>query len=285
MTALNTVETRYLIAEMESDGHTPVSFKCSDGEVYFVKYLSGKSYDKREITCLVFEMLCTAILQELKIPVPDQSLVKISGESLDSKRLKVNKRTLKPGVIGWGSKEIKYSDIVSEFACIQSRDDFNRYLNPEDLIRIAIFDLWIDNSDRHEKNYNLLTVKHGSQIQIIPIDHAFAFGGLNGMHIFNETHLPDSHNKLITSPYFHSFMAFISVKERIKIAKSFLTLLTNFDIIQLADEVFKNIPPTWEIDFQLKKRIVAFLQSESRMNEIKKICTLQMHKNFRRTKQ
>jgi hypothetical protein len=40
--------------------------------------------------------------------------------------------------------------------------------------------------DRHSENYNLLTRLADNKLRFYAIDHAFCFGGLNGMNTFNE---------------------------------------------------------------------------------------------------
>ena len=89
---MDKVESKILIEELETDGHSPMKFICSNGLMYFVKYRSGKSLDKNEINCLVFEMICTRLLQQLHIPVPDQALVTINENSYAPGQLKVNKK-------------------------------------------------------------------------------------------------------------------------------------------------------------------------------------------------
>jgi len=173
---LKEVETKILIEELETDGHSPMKFICSDGAVYYVKYRSGKSMDKTEINCLVFEMVCTKLLQRLHIPVPEQALVTINAESYVPGQLKTNKKYIRDGIIAWGSKEITQTDLIKEIEQIQKKKDFNKLLNPDDLIRIAIFDLWVDNADRHSGNYNLLVKMEDGKLAIITIDHAFSFG-------------------------------------------------------------------------------------------------------------
>lgn len=198
------VESKILIEEIDTDGHSPMKFICSDGSIYFAKYRSGKSLNKKEINCLVFEMVCTKLLQELGIPVPEQALITINENSISPGQLKVNKKYIKQGVIAWGSKEILQADLVKEIELIRMKKEFNRLKNPADLIRIAIFDLWVDNADRHQENYNLLLKMEEGKLKIIAIDHAFTFGGLKGMNIFNPSILPTSYKKLIESQYFLS---------------------------------------------------------------------------------
>lgn len=278
------VESIILIKELETDGHSPMQFICSDGSVYYVKYRSGKSLNKTEINCLVFEMICTRLLQRLQIPVPDHALVIINADSYVPGQLITNKRYIRQGVIGWGSKEIEQTDLIKEIEQIQKKTEFNKLLNPDDLIRIAIFDLWVDNADRHSGNYNLLVKLENGKLKIITIDHAFTFGGLKGMNIFNTLSQPSSYRKLMESQYFRAVVKHFTINERLEIANQFLSLISELDIENLANEVFKDIPKEWDIDPQLKKRIIGFLESKQRFTALQQICKQHLQKNFRRKK-
>lgn len=282
---MKTVESKILIEEIDTDGHSPMKFICSDGAIYFAKYRSGKSFDKNEIHCLVFEMLCTALLKRLHIPVPDDALITINEDSYVKGQLKVNKRYVEEGVIAWGSKEIPNTDLVKEIEFLQKKKEFNKIKNPEDLIKIAVFDLWVDNADRHSGNYNLLTEIEGGKIKVITIDHAFAFGGLKGMNIFNATTAPQPHKKIIESQYFRSIVKYFNKAKRIEIGNQFISLLEELDTENIINDVFSDIPHQWQINETLKTRIIGFLTSAQRINAIRQICSQQLQKNLRRKKQ
>jgi hypothetical protein len=281
---LKQVETKILIEELETDGHSPMKFICSDGAVYYVKYRSGKSMDKNEINCLVFEMICTVLLKRLHIPVPDQALVTINTNAIAPGQLKTNKKYIKDGIVAWGSKEIPKADLIKEIEQIQRKKEFNKLGNPEDLIRIAIFDLWVDNADRHSENYNMLLNMEEGKLKITTIDHAFAFGGLKGMLIFNAASLPNTYKKFIVSSYFQSAVKHFNRKQRLEIASQFLSLLQQLDIKNLINDVFAQIPVQWSINQTLKRRVIEFLQSGQRINTLQQICKQTLHKNFRRKK-
>jgi len=276
------VETKILIEELETDGHSPMKFVCSDGNVYFVKYRSGKSFDKNEINCLVFEMVCTRLLQKLNIKVPEQALVTIVENSYTEIQLIANKRYTKAGIIAWGSREINQTDLVKEIEQVQNKKDFNKLINPEDLIRIAIFDIWVDNVDRHSGNYNLLLKMDNGKLNIITIDHAFTFGGLRGMNTFNAISPPSPYKKLIGSQYFRSVVKHFTIQKRLEIANQFLSLINQLDIENLINEVFTEIPINWAINQTLKKRMIDFLQSEQRYRTLQQICKQALQNKFRR---
>ena len=124
----------------------------------------------------------------------------------------------------------------------------------------------------------------GGKLQIITIDHAFTFGGLKGMNIFNAASVPHPYKKLIESQYFRSVVKHFNKFERLEIASQFLSLLLGLDIENLINEVFAQIPPQWGINPTLKKRIIDFLQSKQRITTLQQICKQQLQKNFRRKK-
>lgn len=265
------LESRILIEELQTDGHSPLKFICSDGAVYFVKYRSGKSFDKNEINCLVFEMVCTALLQRLNIPTPEHALITILENSYVPGQITKNKRYVKPGVVALGSKQIERSDMVKEIEVVKKRKEFSKLLNPEDLIRMAIFDLWVDNVDRHSSNYNILTQWQAEKLKYFAIDHAFSFGGLSGMNIFHPATQVNAYRKLIGSQYFCSVTKHFTRLQRLEVAKGFLTLIKQLPIASIIDETFEQIPALWAIGPLLKDRIVAFLQSEQRLLQTEQI--------------
>ncbi len=229
-------------------------------------------------------MICTSLLQRLHIPVPEQALVTVNGNAHASGQLISNKKYTKHGIIAWGSKEIPQTDLIKEIEQIQTKKEFNKLLNPEDLIRIAIFDVWVDNADRHSGNYNLLTKLENGKLKIITIAHAFTFGGLKGMNIFNAASQPDTYKKLAESHYFRSAVKHFNRKQRLHFGSQFLSLISELDIANLINEVFTQIPEQWSIGPLLKKRMVDFLQSPQRITTLQQICKQSLQKNFRRKK-
>lgn len=154
---LQVITTELLLEEIETDGHAPLKFLCSSGDIYYCKYLND--FNKLEINCLAYEVIAHYLLKKLQIPTPEIALIKISDGTLDKSKIKANRR-LKEGNICFGSKEVK---LAQELQAIQdfTKVDFNRLLNPEDVVKIALFDLWVDNTDRgrffeNGINYNTL---------------------------------------------------------------------------------------------------------------------------------
>lgn len=50
--SLANLHSELLLAEMQTDGHAPLKFVCSDGNIYYCKYL--KTMNKEEVNCLAY---------------------------------------------------------------------------------------------------------------------------------------------------------------------------------------------------------------------------------------
>lgn len=108
---------------------------------------------------------------------------------------------------------------------IADKKQFNNLINPQDLVKIAAFDVFVDNTDRgRNENYNMLLQSVDKKSQIVPIDHAFAFGGVHGLRSFNPRWPLSTEEKLVQTPYFQSVVRFFDAKTRLQIASDCLNL-------------------------------------------------------------
>lgn len=277
------VHTQFLLEEKDTDGHSPMYFLCDDGNYYYCKYRT--QFKKEELDCLVYEMICTLLLQKLNIPTPDIALAVIEKDSYDAKKLKANKRYIKPGIICFASREAKNTTLITGIQSVKPKT-IKKIVNIYDLLKIAMFDMWVDNTDRgrgERQNYNLLqqliTIHHTDKNTLthkfrwLAFDHAFAFGGEDNLRIFNETFLPDTSYKLIESQYFNYFKKYFNNTSYEILIENFLSL-QHHEIDTIIQSVFSQIPAEWQIPASLADRISAFLSNKERIKKVKQL-TLQ----------
>lgn len=275
------VNTTFLLEEKPTDGHSPMYFLCDNGENYYCKYRT--QIKREEIDCLAYEIVCTHLLKHLNIPTPEIAFVQITKESLDLTKLKKNKRYSKPGIICFGSKEVPHSDLITGIQTIATKSQLNKFIKPYDLLKIAMFDLWVDNVDRgRNDNYNLLIqgivetsekdgkLKTTYKNQWVAFDNAFTFGGVDRIGIFNETMRPNTYNKLIISSYFKEYKKHLNKNVALNIVENFLSLNPD-EIANIIDNVFQQLPAQWKISRHLKDRIFRFITSPDRIQEVKNI--------------
>lgn len=266
---INLVNTLTLLEEIPTDGHSPMKFLCKDDRVYFCKYRSGFSLNGNEIDFLAYEVICHFLLKHFKIPTPEIALVQLVKDSFEPKDLKLNKKYAKPGLICFGSQEVKGANLITGLELAKNRRDFNRYLNPDDLIRIACFDLWIGNTDRgRDENFNLLSHSYLGKQRILAFDHGFAFHGESGLRTFNPEWPLETQTSLGRTTFYKSIVKHIHTRDRIREAENFVNWMSE-SVESVVNEAFAGLPKSWLTPPNLKNRILDFLENKSRLERIK----------------
>lgn len=268
---IQSVNTELLLEEIETDGHAPLKFLCDNNKIYYCKYLNA--FDRRELNLLAYEVIASHLLNQLSIPTPNVALVNITDGTLNKKKIHFNRR-LKVGNICFGSQEITP---VQELQSIQSfsKYDYNKIINPDDIIKIAIFDLWVNNMDRGRHfvdgvNYNLLLASVYNKQKIYAFDNAFIFGGVDEIGIFNSLSPVSGHNKLVSSPFYKAIIQHVNVDKLKEIVDNFVPLLS-ISYGDLISNVLNQLPEEWSLTPNLENRIDSLLSNKDRITTIRNI--------------
>lgn len=263
------LKTLTLIEEVGTDGHSPLKFQCEDLEVYYAKYRSGISLKAEEIDCLFYEIVCNKLLNALEIPSPQLAIIEIAENSFRKEQLNKHKKFCKVGALYLGSKEIKNADVVQTISPIQNKRSFKQLINPYDLVKIALFDLWVNNCDRgRNENYNLLFQNTNIGIKYYAFDHAFCFGGLAHLRILNANLPFSTADKLYKSSYFRKILPYLDKQKTKIIVDNFISLLPN-EINHIILQAYNDCPETWQIPVSVKERVFDFLTQQSRIDHVK----------------
>lgn len=223
---------------------------------------------KEELDTLVYEVAGSVIFNHFSIPTPEIALVEITEGSFDPKQLPVNRKYTKPGIMAFGSKKVDNSNLYSDILKIETKRDFNKFERHTDLILIALIDLWMDNVDRKEGNYNLLAAQTENKKKVfVPIDNAFAFGGYNSIGIFKPGFPISCQEKLVSSDLFRSFVQFIPVEVRLRTLAHFRQLV-NESLEKALINTLATAPESWKISRNLEQRIFNFLFNAERLNKV-----------------
>lgn len=266
------ISTLFTIREETTDGHAPVVFHCSDGKNYFCKYRINTP--PKEMDFLAFEIVASRLLKQLKIPTPDIAFVRIEENTLNRDIIKKNLR-MQSGIRVFGSKELVPVSLITDLSDLQSKRDFNKLKNPEDIIRISIFDYWVKNSDRGRKlpdneghNFNLLFYVNNKKTEIIAFDHAFIFG--NSYEIGNFAPSPPSsiQDNLSRTPFYRSVIKYIGKERFVSVVDNFITLL-HHDYSEFISQTLSQLPLSWRITENLDERIIGLLHSKDRIESIR----------------
>lgn len=270
MVVIPKVSTEFLVEEIKTSGHSPLKFICDDGQTYYCKYLVD--FNPSEINCLAYEIVAHYLLKAIGIPTPDIALVEITQGTLDKTKIKINRRA-NEGTVCFGSKSVEPSNEISEFEVCTTKRDYTFIVNPEDIVKIAMFDLWINNVDRGRFidpgfNYNLLSVAHANGRKIMAFDHAFIFGGVNQIGIFNPAMGVERYDKLHLSDFYKSCMLYMDYNEFTEIVDNFIPLL-QVSHQAVIDSVVEQLAAIWNLMPNLAQRTQEYLHDEARIAIVK----------------
>ncbi|MFC5623649.1 HipA family kinase [Algoriphagus winogradskyi] len=266
------IKSQLFIEELETDGHHPLKIQADDGDIYICKYLT--QLQREEIDCLFYELVSHDLLSWLGIRSPEIALMEVDPLHLDSKKIFFNKRLLRQKTWVLAVKWLQDTELLTSLTGISKRSLLKKFIDPYLLIKIALFDLWVDNVDRGVNreglaNYNLLIHARLIDKQVkftwVPIDHAFCFGGVTKLRILNPSFLPEVAHKLPESPYFQKYYKLLNKEDLHQIIDNFLPLSSLSGIEEIVNQAYAQIPVEWEVPKHLPQRLINFLIDEARV--------------------
>lgn len=137
-------------------------------------------------------------------------------------------------------------------------------------LKIALFDIWMCNEDRHFENPNLLYDLKNNLF--IPIDHSFCF---NTNNLDKEPYLIADNESILDTPFLNRFFnGHLQTKTeeiRLEILNEFKN---NYNVCcQQLDTILAGIPNEWNSDRQYLKERLSFLFAENWLIECQHLFT------------
>jgi len=152
----------------ETAGSQPALILCDDFNYYVCKY---NRHPGSRATKLFHELLAGGFAKLWDLALPDFCLVQVNPDHVEDHS--ILQRAFF-STFCFGSKyERNYAEI-DEFYADMSSPGKGRFKNKFEFLKIALFDIWMANEDRHFKNYNLL-IDVGNGNRFVPIDHDAIF--------------------------------------------------------------------------------------------------------------
>lgn len=152
------------VLDVLDTGDRPIKVIGEDEKIYLIKHnISGHLQSN-----LIREWICYQLYTHLGIAIPKAGLL-FFNPMFFSDELKALTGRFNEQVV-FGSEWIEARDIKDELyepSSIKS----DRLINPEELARFLVMDLWLKNNDRTHNNLNLIV----SQRKVYAIDHAATF--------------------------------------------------------------------------------------------------------------
>lgn len=156
------------IEKIFDTGDKPVLVECSDLNAYVCKHNNGRTPAMK----LFVEWISHGLLSGFQVPLASRELVQIKQEHVIGtancqpvffKNMPLFATRFLEEALEWSQFNLKDQKLIT---------------NKNDLIKIAIFDLWMGNEDRSFNNFNLLTHSTEKGLEIVPIDHGACLNSL-----------------------------------------------------------------------------------------------------------
>ncbi|MCH7414453.1 hypothetical protein MM213_13220 [Belliella sp. R4-6] len=254
------VKTITFIEELIHQNSAPVKFLCDDFNTYYCKStLNDSGHD-----FLVYEIIGNRLANYFEIASPEIAFVQFNTEAMGSYFFQRNFNVENEDIL-FGSKYIGINDHLDKTGkfTIKNSKEFSKLSNPADLLKIAIMDIHLNNSDRNEENFNLLF--QTKKRSYYAIDHAAIFGGPAMKGRFTPRGEPSLGQKLLSSYLLKNVLKFISFEKVEEIVENYFSKC-NDALVQEVREVFDSLPNTWEIDLGLEDRILEYVLNNTRLN-------------------
>lgn len=220
----------------------PVLILCNNMQEYVCKHAIGA-----EAMNLFCEYVAASFLRIWELPVPDFAFVKIKYDHV--KQFGIPRRLIEKTWFG-----SKHSHFYQELSLFTDTPDISKqkgYVdNRDNLLKIALFDIWMANEDRRYNHLNLMIdVLHN--YAFVPIDHGAVFN--NRTMNFPMALLTE--NECLTDiPLIQLLFPKMAVdKDYIQRLKDNFYLCTG-ECKQNLDDILSFLPTDWNIDLPVVTR-------------------------------
>jgi len=260
---LNYVNAITINRRYNTSGHSPILVTADDFNTYVVKFIKT-SFDKHSITK---EFLCSHFLTVWYVNAPTPAAVKFSNNILEQNtvNLTLKEQENMSKMCCFGSRFIPRAIDLSNILSFKYYGSYSKIKNPDDIFKIGLFDIWVENDDRKDSNNNLLLYPTGKCLAIYPIDHAYTFSTMPFSDLHKGNNVSFSYNDSIL----HSdFAKHIIKKTKInqvfydKLKKNFYLCIHNTE--ENLPLILQNIPKEYSLSSQEVDDLKSFLFNKNR---------------------
>ncbi|WP_425391625.1 HipA family kinase [Ekhidna sp.] len=238
-----------------TSGSQPFRILASDLEVYICKYPRNPTDFK-----LINELLGNQFAKNWGIKVPDMAFIDVQNEHIPDEMLGggLSYVSLEKSILG--SKVIDDALDMADGLIDEMSSSELRKFKKEELLKIALFDIWLSNDDRNHNNNNLLIKEVQSERSLIAIDHEAIFNQGDLSRDIFELSYEDS---LLYSGVYHKI--FKNSKSNVELIEQInASLYENTRVCnEQIDEILGLIPAEWNVDTEkLRSRLHQNIFSE-----------------------
>lgn len=262
---LEKIHTSAILKEIPTTGHSPLLVMGSDFEKYVVKNDKGK----QPPYALINECLAACFLNLWNIKTPEAKLMEVDKDLVASEEnLSINHKKFYYNTLCFGSKFIGNPIDVNNFLISTKKKTYNRLINPLDVMRITLFDTWVENDDRKPTNYNLILEPFNNKFRILPIDNAYIFSTMAYKDLMSQFVSVSANEHLLVSP-----LGYL-VKKHTKIDSDFIKNEKEYFYLCIEkcqrafEETINSITAAYNLDQDSVKALGQFLFNADRNTKV-----------------
>lgn len=238
---IQTHQSLYRSERMFTTGDNPILITCEDFSNWVCKH--GRMYP----SVLFSEVIGSSFAELWDLKTPKISLIDVSADHLPIAELHI----VQPAYFKkpcFGSSYIEESQVIDKtlIPSFNNQAFRNKIKNKTDLLKIALFDIWIGNEDRHHANSNLLIDFTVPQEYLINVfDHGAIF---NSNTLNHGIQLITDYESIICSD-----IAKILFKKGKILTKTVDNIVKDFYLCTIKCEqelssIISEIPALWNLD-------------------------------------
>ncbi len=197
----NVIEVR---REISKTFHTPLLVLTSDLDEYYSKTPKDHTLE----LSIIKEFLCSHLLECWNLRTPEIAALKIDPAIIKIP-LSHNHKNSYFSRHSFGSKILKPVTELEAIMQIENKHDYNRFENPVDVLKIGLFDIWIENDDRKPSNTNILIKNDENGLNFYPIDHSFTFSTMKFQDLDSSVISVSFNDSILYTKFAQSIFQFI----------------------------------------------------------------------------
>lgn len=262
------------VLDVLNTGDDPVRVLAEDDNSYLIKHnIRGISF--RNLAC---EWICYQIFRYFKVSIPEAELLFFDPMLFQEELMPLTGRYT-PHIV-FGSKWLQARDDLKDDMYSGKSGSGINLLNPPELARILVMDIWLKNSDRQSGNLNMIVSKQ----KLYAIDHSATFDQEPFIRLAEDDRKqyfaePGEIGDLIINSNYFSYYFNRYPKELEKAGINLCEKIEETDE-PLLTMILDTLPESWHITEDEKKAIIEYLMF--RKSHLRKLFT--GHLDFSRQK-
>lgn len=186
---MKTLNAVTYLKDFKTDGHKPALVLADDNLKYVIKPYKSMGFDY----AIFNELLGHHFLKLWHIGTPEVALIKVKKEILKNSANAKEYKSVSFQNYFFASSYIENTFELNNFLSFAKKTDYSKIKDPEKILILGLFDIWVENDDRRPGNFNILLQNQSGKFNIVAIDNAFIFSSLSYVDL-NPEHICNSIN-------------------------------------------------------------------------------------------